>query len=87
MTVINYSVFPLNPNEFLSRQAALDYLVDACINVEEYEWAACSVKLKSRKDAEADIIEVANAIGVKFDATFISEAYAQIEENNIPWYS
>ena len=83
MPALNYSIYPLNPNEFLSRTAAIQHLVDACINVEEYEWASCSVRMKSRIDAEADIIEVANAIGVKYDADLISEVYTEIKESII----
>lgn len=87
----NFSL-PGNPNEFMDRKQALDYLVDACINDEECEWAACSVRLvgvrcegkvKTKAEAINDIAEVAGIVGVDADDLMLLAAYDTIEENLI----
>ena len=76
----NYAL-PGNPNEFLNRKAALDYLVDCCLNVEETEWAACSVRVKPKNDAIKDIHEVSYLSFVKADTNMLNEAYDIIKDN------
>ena len=85
----NYSL-PGNPNEFFTRKQALDYLVDACINDEECEWASCSVRLvgvrcegkvKTKADALKDIREVAGIVCVDACDDMLLEAYDIIKEN------
>jgi hypothetical protein len=79
-----------NPNEFFTRKQALDYLVDACINVEECEWASCSVRLvgvrcegkvKTKADALKDIREVAGIVAVEADDLMLLAAYDTIKDN------
>ena len=77
----NYSLPPTNPNVFLDRKQALEYLVDECINGSETEWAACSVRLKSKSDAMKDIREVAGIVGVDARDDMLEEAYDIIKDN------
>jgi hypothetical protein len=82
----NYSLPPTNPNVFLDRKQALDYLVDECINGSETEWAQCSVRLcgmgrKSKTDALKDIREVAGIVGVDARDDMLLEAFDIINEN------
>ena len=72
-----------NPNKFLSRSAAVESLVDACINNEECDWAACSVRIKNKRDALKDIREVAGIVGVYVSDDMLYEAYEVIEANLI----
>jgi len=81
----NYAL-PGNPNETLDRKNALWYLVDACINGEETEWAQCSVRLvgmgkKTKADALKDIREVAGIICVDARDDMLEEAYDIIKDN------
>jgi len=85
----NYSL-PGNPNQTLNRKAALDYLVDACINYEDCEWASASVRLvgvrcggkvKTKADALKDIREVAGIVGVDARDDMLEEAYDIIKDN------
>lgn len=64
----------------------LDFLVDQCINNEEYEYASCSVLRYamgkvSKVAATNDIISVANALNLPNDIATISDAFDEIEEN------
>ena len=77
----NYSLQPTNHNVFLDRQAALEYLVDECINGSETEWAACSVRIKSKSDALKDIREVAGIVGVDARDDMLLEAFDIIKDN------
>ncbi len=72
---------PGNPNDTLSRKAALDYLVDCCLNVEETEWAACSVRVKPMDEAINDIAKVARLSFVDYDDMMLVAAYDIIQEN------
>lgn len=78
----NYAL-PGNPNETLDRAGALWYLVDSCLNVEEYEWAGCSVRIKPKLEALRDIKEVAKLISVKTNLEMINEAYDTLLENQL----
>ena len=77
-----------NPNKFLSRSAAVEYLVDACINGCETEWANASVRMvgmgyKTKSDALKDIREVASIVDVYVNDDMLYEAYEVIEANLI----
>jgi hypothetical protein len=76
----NYAL-PGNPNDTLDRKAAVDYLVDCCLNVEETEWASCSVRMKSQTEAMCDISEVADLSFVKADMAMIKEVYNTVKDN------
>lgn len=82
----NYSLPPTNPNVFLDRKGALEYLVDECINGSQTEWVYTSVRLvgmgvKSRSDALKDIREVAGIVGVDARDDMLEEAFDIIKEN------
>jgi hypothetical protein len=81
----NYSL-PGNPNETLTREQAVEYMVDCCLNVEETEWASASVRLvgmgrKTKNDAIKDIQEVAMLSFVKVDGAMLEEVYQTVEDN------
>jgi len=76
----NYAL-PGNPNETLDRKLAVEYLVDCCLNVEETEWAACSVKHNPKNKGLADIEEVAVLSFVKVDEKMLNEVYDTVKEN------
>jgi len=76
----NFSL-PGNPNETLDRKAAIDYLVDCCLNVEETEWAACSVARNPKSVGLADIKEVSYLSFVEVDEKMLNEVYDIVKEN------
>ena len=75
---------PGNPNEFLDRKAALDYLVDCCLNVEETEWVGWgSIKTKNMEACLVDINEVATKEFIKVDTKLLCEVYNTLKENQL----
>ena len=76
------------PTETLTKKKAIESLVDTCLNVEEYEWAGCSVNMvirghghKTKEDAIKDITEVANKCFTKVDDDLIEKAYKKLYES------
>jgi hypothetical protein len=74
------------PTETVTKKQAIESLVDTCLNVEEYEWAGCSVTMvirghKTKADAIKDIMEVANKCFTKVDDDLIEKAYKKLYEN------
>lgn len=81
----NYAL-PGNPNDHFTRLQAIQWLADACINDEECEWAACSVRLvgmglKSKEDALRDITKVGEISCILTDEQIVAEVYTIIQEN------
>jgi hypothetical protein len=82
---MNYAL-PGNPNETLTKKQAIEHVVDACINDEECEWAACSVTMvikghKTKADAIKDITEVAKLSFTIMTDEMIEKAYQDIYKN------
>jgi hypothetical protein len=78
----NYAL-PGNSNETLNRVAAIDYLVDSCLNNEECEWASCSVRIKTKNSAMSDIAEVARSEYIDYDNEMLEKVYDTIKMNLI----
>jgi hypothetical protein len=71
-------------NPTLDRKGAVWYLVDCCLNVEDYEhvgWG--SVKLKNMEACLVDINEVAAKEFVKVDTKLLCEVYNTLKENSL----
>ena len=79
----NYAL-PGNPNETLDRKGAVWYLVDSCLNVEDYEWVGWgSIKLKNMEACLVDINEVATKEFIKVDTKMLCEVYNTLLENQL----
>lgn len=78
----NYAL-PGNPNETMTRSKAVDYLVDCCLNVEDFEWSGCSVMMKSKDEAIKDIKEVAALAFVLADESMIDDVHSIIWNDDL----
>lgn len=83
---MRYTRIDCDGNETMTKKQAIDHVVDTCLNVEEYEWAGCSVTMvirghKTKEDAIKDITEVANKCFAKIDDDLIEKAYQKLYES------
>jgi hypothetical protein len=74
---------PGNPNETLTRDSAIRYLVDQAINNEELEWTACSIWWNPKEQGMKDLVECAELACVKVDSKMLQEVYDTVKANGI----
>lgn len=79
-----------NPNPSLTREKAIEYLVDGAINSEETEWVGASVLLhvrgqRTEEEAKAHVREMAALEGVRVDEPMVDEIFNAVKQEMENW--